>query len=261
MKRHRKRHLAVVGAIVTACALAFTTAAIGVPKVVRVGNLVFLDNGGISPTKLPKHGSAPVSARIEGEIKTADGSHPPALQHVHAEIERTIHVDAVGLPVCRLGQLTARSTEAAKQACPDAIVGSGTATVEVAFPEQAPFSATGPVVLFNGGVHGKTTKVFLHAYVNVPAPTAIIVPAEVTRISDGTYGLELEAKIPRIAGGAGSPVKYKIHIGRTFTYKGQKKSFITAGCPAGVYRTKGQVEFSDGTEMAVSHVFPCTPTG
>lgn len=257
MKRHR---VLAGGVAATACGLAFAAAAIGAPKVVHVGNLIFYDNGGISPTKLPKHGSAPVSARIEGEIRTADGSHPPALSHVHAEIERTIEVDAVGLPVCRLSQITATSTAAAKRACPDAIVGTGSAEVEVAFPEQAPFSSTGPLVLFNGGVHGRTTKVFLHAYVNVPAPTAIIVPAEVTRIDDGTFGLELDAKIPRIAGGAGSPVKYDIHIGRTYTYKGKKKSFITASCPAGVYRTKGQVQFSDGTEMAVSHIFPCTGT-
>ncbi len=257
-----KRHWVLVGSVVAiGCALAFAAVAIGAPKIFRVGNLIFYDNGGISPTKLPRHGSAPVTARIEGEIRTVDGSHPPALSHIHAEIERTIEVDAVGLPVCRLGQIVATSTAAAKRACPDAIVGSGSAEVEVAFPEQAPFSSTGPVVLFNGGVHGRTTKVFLHAYVKVPAPTAIIVPAEVTRIDDGPYGLELEAKIPRIAGGAGSPVKYHIQIGRTYTYKGRKKSFITASCPASVYRTKGLVQFSDGTEMAVSHVFPCTPSG
>lgn len=249
------------GAAAIACALAFAAVALGTPKAFHVGNLIFYDNGGISPTKLPRHGSAPVTARIEGAIRTADGSHPPAVSHVHAEIERTIEVDAVGLPVCRLSQIVATTTEAAKRACPDAIVGSGSAEVEVAFPEQAPFSSTGPVVLFNGGVHGRTTKVFLHAYVRVPAPTAVIVPAEVTRIDDGAYGLELEAKIPRIAGGAGSPVKYDIHIGRTYTYKGRKKSFLSASCPASVYRTKGEVQFSDGTEMAVSHVFPCTPVG
>ena len=76
--------------------------------------------------------------------------------------------------------------------------------VEVAFPEQAPFSSTGPLLLFNAGVHGPTTKVLLHAYVDVSAPTAIVVPAEVTRLHRGAYGLEIVAHIPRIAGRSSS---------------------------------------------------------
>jgi hypothetical protein len=83
------------------------------------------DHGGISPTKLPKHGSAPITARIIGEVSTRDGSHPPALQDLEADIDRTIEVDAVGLPTCKEKQLQATSSAAARKACGDAIVGSG----------------------------------------------------------------------------------------------------------------------------------------
>lgn len=254
MKRYLYGVTVVVGLF-----LLLVTGASGKWEIVRAGNIVFGDNGGISPTKLPRHGFAPATARIIGKIGTVDGTHPPALRQVEADIDRTIRVDAVGLPRCRAGQLQARSTADAKRACGDAVVGSGSATVEVAFPEQPPFSSTGPLVLFNGGVHGNTTSVLLHAFVNVPAPTAIVVPATVTRIHKGRFGLHLEARVPRIAGGAGSATNFELKIGRRFTYKGKKKSFLSAGCPTGSWMTKGHVEFADGTEAGLTHLFACTP--
>ncbi len=93
---------------------------------------------------------------------------------MNIRIEKTIKLDSVGLPACGIGRLRATSSAAAKSACADAIVGSGKAEVEVAFPEQAPFRSTGPLILFNGGDQGGTTTLLLHAYVDVPAPTAIV---------------------------------------------------------------------------------------
>src|SRR4029079_15795988 len=165
--------------------------------------------------------------------KTSDGSHPPALQDLEADIDRTIKVDAVGLPTCRESQLKAASSATAKKVCGDAIVGSGQTEVEVAFPEPAPFRSTGPLLLFNGGVHGATTTVFLHAYVDVPAPTAVIVRATVTRIHKGRFGLRLTAHIRVDAGGGRSPTAFDLRVGRRYTYKGRQKSFLTAGCPTG----------------------------
>lgn len=225
------------------------------------GVLCVGDDGGISPTKLPKHGSAPVTARIDGEILTRDGSHPPALQDLEADIDRTVQVDAVGLPTCRKSQLEASSSATARKACGDALVGSGTTEVEVAFPEQAPFRATGPLLLFNGGVHGGTTTVFLHAYVDVPAPTAVIVRATVTRIHQGRYGLLLKAHVPKVAGGAGSATAFDLKIGRRYTYKGRKKSFLSASCPTGSWATKGNLLFSNRTRVGFTHLFTCTPAG
>jgi hypothetical protein len=256
-----KRKLMYITAV---AALALSTASVAAGDLGNrqekcAGVLCVGDNGGISPTKLPKRGSAPVTARIIGEVFTRDGSHPAALQDLEADIDRTIEVDAVGLPTCRESQLEATSSAAAKKACGDAIVGSGTTEVEVAFPEQKPFRSTGPLVLFNGGVRGATTTVFLHAYVDVPAPTAVIVRATVTRIHKGRFGLRLKAHIPVVAGGAGSATAFDIRIGRRYTYKGRKKSFLTAGCPTGSWVTKGNLLFSDRTRLGFTHVFPCTP--
>lgn len=256
-----KKHLIRFSLIAGVAALLFTAAAFGGRKVECFGNICIADNGGISPSRLPKRGSAPITARLSGEISTRDETHPPALQSIDLDVDKTVGIDAVGLPTCNAEKLQARGTAAAKHACPDAIVGAGKAEVEVAFPEQKPFSSTGPLVLFNGGVHGRTTTVFLHAYVDVPAPTAIVVKATITRIHRGPFGLEIAAKVPKIAGGAGSVTKFELKVGRKFTYKGQKKSFLVASCPTGHWLTKGHVVFNDNLNAGLTHVFPCTPKG
>jgi len=252
-----RRNLIRVGLAALAIVLVLAGAALAAKEVVRSGNLELSDNGGIAPYKLPAHGGAPASARLEAEVATLDGTQPPALQSVDLEVSKTIGVDAVGLPVCKLHQVLATSSSAAKRACSDALIGSGSAEVEVTFPEQAPFSSTGPLLLFNAGVRGKTTKVLLHAYVDVPAPTAIVVPADITRIHNGPYGLEITARIPRIAGGAGSVTKFQLNVGRRFTYQGQSRSFLTATCPTGHWGTRGEAGFSDGTRLHVLHIFSC----
>ena len=256
----RSRHLLRALAVAAALGLVFAASSLGKPEVVRVGNLFLRDNGGISPTKLPRRGRAPIAASLNGRIGTTDGSHPPALSAVIADFDKTIQLDARGLPVCKRGRLEARSTVEAKSACRSAIVGSGEGEVEVAFPEQAPFSAKGPIVLFNGGVHGGRTTLFIHTYVAVPAPTAVVAVARITRIHRGHFGLHADARIPQIAGGAGSVTGFRIKIDRRFTRHGQKASYLSAGCPSGHYFTEGEVLFAPDTRLKITHVLPCTPT-
>jgi hypothetical protein len=256
-----RKNLLHAMAIGAGFALIFSASALAKREVVQVGNLFLADNGGISPTKLPRNEQAPISAHIHGEIGTTDGSHPPAVKTVTVDFDKTIQVNAKGLPACKPGSLEARTTAAAKKACPDAIVGSGEGEVEVAFPEQAPLTAKGPIVIFNGGVHGGTTSLFIHTYVAIPAPTAVVVNVKISPIHRGHFGQHTVAEIPKIAGGAGSATEFEFNIGRKFTYKGKKESFLTASCPTGSYYTEGEVLFSDGTTMGLRHILPCTPIG
>jgi hypothetical protein len=250
-------------ALVAISALILTAVAFGSPnrKIWCAGNICVADDGGISPEKLPRHGKAPVTARLNAEVSTRDGSHPPPFQSMDLKIDKTLSLDAKGLPTCRVGQITASTTATVKKVCGEAIVGSGRAEVEVAFPEQAPFRSTGPLVLFNGGVKGRVTTLLLHAYVNVPAPTAIVVKATITRIHEGRFGMRIQAEVPKIAGGAGSVTMFELKVGRRYNYKGREKSFLSASCPTGAWVAKGQASFIDGTKLAINHVFPCTPTG
>lgn len=254
-----RKQLLCAAVIGTALVLIVVASALGKREVAYSGNLFLADNGGISPTKLPKYKQVSISAHISGEIGTVDGSHPPAVKTLSLDIDKTIQVNAEGLPVCKEPQLVARSTVDVKKACPDAIVGSGEGEVEVAFPEQKPFVAKGRLLFFNGGVHGGTTLLLVHTYVHVPAPTAVVVPVKLSHIHRGHFGLHTFTKVPRIAGGYGSVIKAKFRIYRRFAYKGKEESYLTGSCPTGHYFTKGEVLFSDGTTLGLTHVLPCTP--
>ena len=69
---------------------------------------------------------------------------------------------------------------------------------------------------------------------------------------------DLEADIDR---GAGSATAFDLEIGRRYSYRGRKKSFLSASCPTGSWATKGNLEFSDRTRLGFTHVFTCTPRG
>jgi hypothetical protein len=254
-----RKLLIPAAAVGAAIAMLVAAAAFAKPHVIRAGDLFLKDDGGITPSKLPRHEQAPISAHIDAEIGTTDGSHPPAAETLNIDFDKTIQLNAKGLPVCREGLLLARPTAAAKRACPDAIVGSGDGEVEVAFPESRPFTAKGPIVLFNGGVHGGRTLLFAHAYVAVPAPTAVVVSVVITQIHRGHYGLHTVTHVPVIAGGAGSPTHFRIAIDRTFAYRGGKQSYLTASCPTGRYYTEGEILFSGGAVLKGVHILPCTP--
>ncbi len=261
MRRSMTRALALA----IGFALLAAVAAVASPKITprhekfEAGNIVASDGGGIYPEKLPRHGQAPITGDIHARFSTKDGTHLPAIRELLIDFDRTLSVNAEGLPSCSLGDLTARDTAAAKRACPGAIVGSGSGEAEVAFPEQAPIKVKTPLVAFNGGVHGNTTVVFVHSYITVPSPAAVVAEARITKVRDGHYGMHTVTRIPPIAGGAGSVTRVDLDLGRKFTYKGKRQSYLTASCPTGRYFIKGQLGFADGTALHITHILPCTP--
>jgi len=231
------------------------------PVVVQQGNLKITVNGGFSPKKLPKSKMSGIKLNISGKVETIDGSHPPALREFVVETDKNGTVNAKGLPVCTAGKLNSQDTKHAEQACPDAIVGEGKTDVEIAFAEQAPIIAKSKLVAFNGGVKGGVTTVYIHAFLTVPVPAAVVTTVKVSKVKNGRYGTKSVASIPEIAGGAGSPINFELNIGRTFTYKGKKQNYLLAKCPDGHLNAKGTGVFSDGTRLTGSVVRSCTPKG
>ena len=166
------------------------------PVVVRSGNVIFTVNGNASPTALPRNKLAPISFHASGKIATADGTHPPALAEAVLDTGKAGTIEAGDFPTCRPGEIEARTTEAAERACRDAIVGGGQTEVEVQFPESSPFTAKGPLVIFNGGEKAGKSLMLIHAYVSVPAPTAIVTTVLTNGEHKGPYRLHSVAKIP-----------------------------------------------------------------
>lgn len=227
------------------------------PVVVKAGNMVLEINGDITPRALPKHELAPIGVWGSGKLKTIDGSHPPALEEAVFDADKDVFVGVKGLPTCTVGQLEARATKKAEAICGSAILGRGTATVEVVFPEQKPIVSTGPLVLFNGGERSGVVKVLAHAYVDVPAPTAVVATAEVSRVDKEGLGLHIEVEVPKIAGGAGSVVGARFSMRRVYTYGGKRRSVIAGRCPDGHILGRGSFTYSDGSVLSGGIVRPC----
>src|SRR4051794_8772360 len=89
----------------SALALIVATGALAKPEAVQVGNLVLTHDGAVSPTRLPRHRQAPISAWISAAAATRDGSHVPAVSEAVIDVDNDIQVHAAGLPVCTLGRL------------------------------------------------------------------------------------------------------------------------------------------------------------
>lgn len=227
--------------------------------VVRAGKLILRINGGLTPKVLPKHKPAPISFHGHGDLSTIDGSHPPALAEVIFDADRNVLIDVTGLPVCRKSQLVARDAKSVNRACGNAVLGKGSAEVRVAFPDQTPFNATGPLLLFNGGTQGRITRLFLHTYVAVPTPTAVVADVEITR-TGGRLGNHMIFSVPAIAGGYGSVVHTDMVGGRRYRYKGERRSFISARCADGHFLARGTFKFRDGLALTGSIIRRCRAT-
>src|ERR1700744_6135156 len=93
-----------LGALIAVSAVGIATAAGGeTPVTVKVGELELTANGGFSPKGLSKTKQTPISAKASGEVKMADGSHPPAAREVILEIDKNAEVHTKGIPTCKSG--------------------------------------------------------------------------------------------------------------------------------------------------------------
>jgi hypothetical protein len=229
--------------------------------VLREGPIEVVGEGGFTPKALPKHENAPIILHGEGRIGTTDGSLPPILKTLTVWFDKHGAVVTKGLPYCTKNKLAATTTVTARKVCAGSIVGEGYGTALIAFPEQETFKAGSPITIFNAPPHDGNPTVLAHAYLSVPAPTTYIVPVEIQKVHNGPFGFRTEAKIPKIAGGAGIPLEGRLTIGKKWTYKGKKLSYANASCPSGKLQAKIETEFTDSTKLKGLIIKPCKGIG
>lgn len=241
--------------VVSALALALAGSAYGLR--LQVGNIIVVADGGFSPTTLPKDEFAPIRLHGYSKFETADGSIPPILDQITIWFDKHGAVETRGLPACSAAKLAATTTPQARKLCPGSIVGTGFGKAVVNFPEQGPIPASSAITIFNGPrKHGNPT-VLAHAHLTVPGPTTFVVPIEIQKVHDGRYGFKVVAKIPKIAGGYGTPTYGRISIGREWEYKGKTLSYANASCVGGRLQARGQFTFKDGTFLEGTFLRPC----
>ena len=180
-------------------------------------------SGGLAPTKLHRKGSAPVAVSVKGQIQALGGATAlPQLQKLKIAINSAGHIDLKGIPHCRINHINPSTNQEALEACRSSLVGEGSFSANVVLPEQSPFPSKGKLLAFNGTI-GRQPAIFAHIYGTNPLPTSYVFAFRVKQ-SKGTYGTVLETSFPKATGDWGYVTGIDLRL--------NKRSFITAGCPA-----------------------------
>ena len=226
---------------------------------IKAGVIEATFDGKISPSKFPKKTKAPLTLQLEGKLKTTDNSHIAAAKTISLDFDKAGELFTKGLPSCKAADIESTLTSQAKAKCGKALVGTGRVSADIKFPEQAPFGASGPLLIFNAS-KGNKQGLLLHVYAKVPAPTTFVVPVKIKK-TGGKYGTNAYIKVPTITSGSGSVTSFKTKIGKKWTYKKKKVSLLNAACPTGSLFVHGDFAFADGTKMQGTFSKPCTPKG
>jgi hypothetical protein len=217
-------------AAVIAAAVAVLITTVAHAELTERGDLFVRFQGGIDPTALPRKQLAPITVSVAGMVKTLSGERPPALRKIRIELNRSGKLDARGLPVCRYRQLVAVAPKRALEACGDTLVGEGDYVGKTAFPEQATFPSQGHILAFNGVYRGREV-ILAHVYGTDPVPITRIIVFYIRR-TGGTYGTVITGSLPDAVNHYGYVQGLTLRLHRTYTYRGQRRSYLSASCAA-----------------------------
>jgi hypothetical protein len=256
--RRRALPLLALGAI---AALALPGGPVGAERAQDGSVIVSLD-GGISPNKLPRDHAVPVAVHLAGGVSTSDDSPLPRVNWIKLELAWRGQLFTKGLAVCpreRLGDTT--STQAIK-ACGDALVGRGQLYARVFLPNQQPFGVHSTLLTFNGKTPAGRPAVWAHAYSSNP-PVSFVIPFTV-RHQPGAFRTVLVTTIRRSVGPWPHVANFQIKVEKSFDYRGERRSYLSASCPVPPHFTAGFLSlaratytFAGGTQVTTESVRSC----
>jgi hypothetical protein len=224
---------------------------------VKVGNLVLTADGGFTPRTLPRTTFAPINFTGHADLRSADGSVPPALQQVVLDFDRDGRLSTAGLPICQPALLEEATPSEARGRCPKAIVGTGHVSALITREAEPPTLASSPITLFNGPRQAGHPTVILHARTTVPATQNFVLTIPIEKRA-GLYRYRATVEVPPIAAGRGSLIHLDVKIGKHYRYRGSERSYTAARCGDGIFRTRGRFTFSDDTIIEGSVEKPCS---
>jgi hypothetical protein len=229
-----RKHL--IWAVGLAAALAFAGIAAGAANTQTI-------TGKVTPKKLPKKERAPVALSVNVASTNPGNPNgvPNATTLAEVDFDKDIKVQQKGLPTCDPSQFGSQTTtQDVKSACPDSIIGSGTATVILkSGPGLPPLTVHAQTVAAN--VKGK--KILLHSYTKEAGGVPLV---GVFKKSTGgsKYGQELSVPVPPLAGGQGVISQFGVNTKKlTYRFHGKKLSYTSSSCKD--KKIKFQARFTD----------------
>ncbi len=225
-------------------------------EVIGGGNYRISFEGSMTPAKLPRVGTHPISVSVSGAVQQLPGPASPPLREFTVAVNRHARLSLRGLPLCPRRLIAGNSTSQALAACRDALVGSGHFSAHIDLPEQAPFPAAGRLLIFNSRYRGHRALLG-HVFGRQPVPTAIDMYFRLHREQKGSFGLALTATLPEVGEEWGYVKGFEVNLGRRYFFHGRRRSLLAAGCPApaGIYSApfklaRGVFRLADGSSRS-----------
>jgi hypothetical protein len=220
--------------------------------------------GGITPKALPRTEMAPVAVKIDSSFKSTEGvDPPPQLRTISIGINRAGKIFDQGLPTCRVRKIQPATIRAAKNLCNDAIVGNGHVQVRIHLANQPPFTFKGPMLVFHAKRSGGDRRLLAQVYGRKP-PSAFILNFRIVKTA-GEFGTVIKTTLPKSARKWAYVTHFDMKLQRTYTYGGQRHSYVSAKCaapegfPGAVYNfAQGNFGFAGGETVTSSLVRDCT---
>lgn len=214
----------------------------------------------IFPRILPRFRSIPVTIRIDGHVKARSGREPAPLTKIELAINRAASLFRRGLPICDISSIDPSSSAEALAACSGSQIGYGRIKAESKFPGQPHFFFNGRAALFNGRLQDGRPAILIHVF-NAKPPSSFIFPFVISK-RHGLYGtvLTADARISRWS----RITEFKLVLNRTYRYRGRRRSYLSASCPAPKGFSVGispfvqaTLRFGDGTKSEIAMVSSC----
>jgi len=80
---------------------------------------------------------------------------------------------------------------------------------------------------------------YVHAFITVPVPAAIVTTLTIKKVRKGRFGYRVVAKVPVIAGGSGSALDFSFTIQKKFfRFRGRAHPYLAARCRDGKFVTR-----------------------
>jgi len=220
-------------AALIALALLLAVGAAGAARgeVEQEGDVIVSFDGGISPHALPRTGVAPIAVSVDSAFRSSEGTDPPPqLRAISIAINREGKLFDRGLPACRVRKIQPTTIGAARKICGDSIVGSGSVEVRVHLANQPPFTFRGPLLVFHAKPAGGDRRLLAQVYSRKP-PSAFVLTFRILK-RPGTFGTLIKTTLPRQARKWAYVTHFDMKLRRTYAYRGERRSYVSAGCPA-----------------------------
>lgn len=219
------------GGLAVSLLLVAVIAGVARGETAQSGNVIVGFDGGISPSKLPRDKPAPVAVSISTDFRAVDGADPPPqLREIEIGINRGGKVFDRGLPTCEVGSIQPTTIKAARRICGGAIVGSGKVTVRVSLTNQAPFTFTGPMLVFNAKPVGGKRRLLAQVYGSKP-PSAFVIGFKIDE-GKGEFGTVIRTRLPKGARKWAHVMHFEMKLRRIYRHNGKRRSFVSASCSA-----------------------------